>query len=136
MFIFCTVAKISFEQSTYRINENADDPLKPVLIISTLSSLDITIQVTDNSSTATGKWMLIPITSIIWYHTGGEDYNSGPYDVTIPAGMMKASFDITINNDNIVEGNEDFTLIIITSSSLLVGDTNKATVTIVDDEGN
>ena len=55
MFIFCTVAKISFEQSTYKINENADDPLKPVLIISTLSSLDITIQVTDNSSTATGK---------------------------------------------------------------------------------
>ena len=55
--------------------------------------------------------------------------------MTIPAGMTKASFDITINNDNIVEGNEDFTLIIITSSSLLVGDTNKATVTIVDDEG-
>ena len=55
IYVYCTVATISFEQSMYRINENDDDPLKPVLVISILSSLDITIQVTDNSSTATGK---------------------------------------------------------------------------------
>ena len=53
--------------------------------------------------------------------------------MTIPAGMMRASFDIVINNDNIVEGNENFTLV-ITSSPLPVGSNNEAMVTIVDDE--
>ena len=53
--IYCTVATISFKQPTYSINENADDPLKPVLIMDTLSSLNITIVVTDNSGTALGK---------------------------------------------------------------------------------
>ena len=55
ILFYCTDATVSFEESTYRINENADDPLKPVLVISTLSSLDITIVVTDNSNAATGK---------------------------------------------------------------------------------
>ena len=50
-----TDATVSFEQPTYRINENADDPLKPVLVITKQSSLDIIIVVTDNSNTATGK---------------------------------------------------------------------------------
>ena len=53
--IYYTDATVSFKQSTYSINENADDPLKPVLAISILSSLDITIVVTDNSGTAMGK---------------------------------------------------------------------------------
>ena len=52
---YCTDATISFKQPPYSINENADDPLKPVLVISRLSSLDITVVVTDNSGTATGK---------------------------------------------------------------------------------
>ena len=53
--ICCTVANVSFKQPTYSINENADDPLKPVLVISKQSSLDITVVVTDNSGTAMGK---------------------------------------------------------------------------------
>ena len=53
--IYCTVATISFKQSAYSINENADDPLMLVLVISTLSSLNITIVVTDKSGTAVGK---------------------------------------------------------------------------------
>ena len=53
--IYCTVATISFKQSTYSINENADDPLMLVLVISKLSSLNITIVVTDNNVSAVGK---------------------------------------------------------------------------------
>ena len=78
--------------------------------------------------------MLIVITSIILKcYEGGDDYDSGPYSVTIPAGMTRASFDIAIINDNVVEGNEDFTLV-INSSPLPVGNNNEAVVTIVDDE--
>ena len=49
---------------------------------------------------------------------GGDDYNSGPYNVTFPAGVTSVSFNITIINDNILEDNETFELIIDDSSLL------------------
>ena len=66
-------------------------------------------------------------------YVGSEDYESGPYNVTIPAGMTEASFIISINNDIVLEGNENFNLVIM-SSSLPVVTTDEAVVTIVDDE--
>jgi len=70
--------------------------------------------------------------------TGGVDYDSGPYSVMFTAGMTSVSFDVPINDDNILETNEDFT-ITINSSSLPNGVTRDspgaATVTIMDDDG-
>ena len=48
--------------------------------------------------------------------TGGVDYDSGPYSVMFTAGMTSVSFDVPINDDNILETNEDFTLTIDSSS--------------------
>ena len=48
--------------------------------------------------------------------------------------MLQASFDIALLDDDILEGDEDFTLV-ITSSFPPAGTTSQATVTIVDDEG-
>ena len=48
--------------------------------------------------------------------TGGVDYDSGPYTVTFPAGVTSVSFDVAINDDNILENNETFNLTIMTSS--------------------
>ena len=66
-------------------------------------------------------------------YIGGVDYDSGPYSVTIPAGMREASFIISIKNDIVLEGNENFSLVIM-SSSLPAVTTDEAVVTIVDDE--
>jgi len=44
---------------------------------------------------------------------GGVDYDSGPYTVTFPAGVISVPFDVTINNDNIMESSEDFNLTIV-----------------------
>ena len=52
--------------------------------------------------------------------------------------MTSALFDILINNDNIFENNETFNLIINVfslPSNVTVGDTNQATVTIMNDDG-
>ena len=38
------------------------------------------------------------------------DYYPGPYSVTIPAGETRASFDILIADDNLVERNKEFRL--------------------------
>jgi len=68
----------------------------------------------------------------------GVDYVSGPYNVTIPAGMTRASFNVSIINDSIFEFDENFTLTIISTShpsNVTMTDPAQTTVTIVDDDG-
>ena len=65
------------------------------------------------------------------------DYGSGPYTVTFPAGVTSVRFDVPINDDDIFEANEDFTLTIDPCSlptGDAVGNPGQATVTIVDDD--
>ena len=65
------------------------------------------------------------------------DYTSGPYTVTFPAGQTTATFDVPINDDDILEGNENFILTIDQTSlpsNVTRGDPGEATVTIVDDD--
>ena len=66
------------------------------------------------------------------------DYTSGPYTVIFPAGQTTATFDVPINDDNILEGNEDFILTIdetLLPTGVTRGSPGNATVTIVDDDG-
>ena len=41
-----------------------------------------------------------------------SDYGSGPFQVTFPTGETRISFNVTINDDDIMEEDEDFFLII------------------------
>ena len=66
------------------------------------------------------------------------DYGSGPYTITVPAGNVTVSFEVKINNDNILEGNETFSLAINLSAlpdCIIHANIHQATVTIVDDDG-
>ena len=67
------------------------------------------------------------------------DYGSGPYEVTFTAGTTQASFNVSLTDDNIFESNENF-MVTIDSSSLpsdvTVGDPRRATVIIMDNDGN
>ena len=68
----------------------------------------------------------------------GENYTSRQYSVNISAGTTRASFYVPIINDNSLEFNEKFDLIINQSSlpfNVNVGNTYQTTVTIVDDDG-
>ena len=65
------------------------------------------------------------------------DYDSGPYTVTFPVGVTMVAFDVPINDDDILEGNENFMLTIDETSlptGVTRGDPGQATVTIVDDD--
>ena len=66
------------------------------------------------------------------YVTGGNDYDSGPYNVTFPAEVTRIPFDVPIKKDNILERNETFTLMIATSLPDKVTGQGQATVTILD----
>ena len=63
------------------------------------------------------------------------DYTSGPYIVTIPAGQTTATFNISINDDMILEGNENFMLTINQTlpTNVTRGTPGEATVTIYED---
>ena len=64
------------------------------------------------------------------------DYTSGPYTITFLAGQTTATFDVPINDDNVIEGNENFMLTIDSSSlptGLTVGDPGQAAVTIMEE---
>jgi len=77
---------------------------------------------------------------IVCYDVIGEDtdYDNGPYVITIPAGETRVSFDVQINDDNMLEANsEDFILTIDPSSLpdyVTVSNPGQATVNIIDDE--
>jgi len=69
---------------------------------------------------------------------GGVDYDSGPYTITFPAGVTSVPFDIPINDDNILEDDEDFTVGIIRNTlpdRVTHGSTDQARVIIVDNDG-
>ena len=65
------------------------------------------------------------------------DYTSGPYTVTIPAGQTTATFTVPINDDDILEGNENFMLTVSSSSlpdCVTHGTPSEATVIIMDND--
>ena len=70
--------------------------------------------------------------------TGGYDYESKPFNVTIPAGEISVPFNISIIEDNIFETTETF-IFTIDSSSLpsrvLLQSDCMLMITIVDDDG-
>lgn len=53
LYVYHLVTTVSFEQSTYRVNEN-DGLVQITLILSNPSSSNITVQVTSNDNTAKG----------------------------------------------------------------------------------
>ena len=70
------------------------------------------------------------------YVGDGDDYVSGPYNVTIPAGQTTVSFDVSIIDDNIYEQSEQFEVLIEQISTLggvHIGSSYVATVVIADD---
>ena len=73
-----------------------------------------------------------------YYLIGGGDYVFSSTDVVIPAGNTRMKLSVSIMNDNTVETDENFILMI--SSNLLPNKISattpeRATITIVDDDG-
>ena len=71
------------------------------------------------------------------FHGTENDYTTGPYYVTISAGLTKVSYDIIVLNDNVLEGNETFYVFInpvTLPRDVTVGDIYQAGITIINDD--
>ena len=72
------------------------------------------------------------------YNLTGDDYTSGPYDVVIPTGQVQVQFSVSIKDDNIAESNENFALIINSTSlshKITAINPQRVIVTIVYNDG-
>ena len=66
--------------------------------------------------------------------TIASDFDNSPFIITIPAGMTRAMVSIPIVNDTIVEGDEDFDVVLQPGSpGIGIGTPGRAVVTIIDD---
>ena len=66
------------------------------------------------------------------------DYSFQSYNVKFDVGVTRVSFNVSVHDDNIFEGNETFNLNINPSSlpsSITIGDHGQTIVTIVNDDG-
>ena len=69
---------------------------------------------------------------------GGDDYSSGPYNVTFLAGVTLVPFNVSITDDNVLEDNESFLLTIdfsVMPSNVTADNISQVTVTILDNDG-
>lgn len=74
---------------------------------------------------------------MVHFTEGDEDYGSGPYFIKLTAGMTHFPFNVSINDDNMVEKNENFFLTIDKSTlpcDVTVGNQDQTTVTILEDD--
>ena len=105
------VVIVSFNESVYSVNEN-DKQVQPVLVLSQSSSTDISVLITVLDGSATGELASHGKALInLDFFIGGSDYNYSMH-VTIPADVISVQFTISIINDDLMEGNEDFILFI------------------------
>ena len=140
-FFLVLAVSLRFNPTVYTINENAGF-VQPTLTLSAPLTTDLTLQVTNIDSTATSKCNIkLLYLNHNKYHSVVEDndYNAGPYSVMFVAGQTDASFDVTINDEDMLERDESFMLKIDESSLSLdtvTLDTNndEATVTIMNDD--
>ena len=130
---------VEFSNSTYTVDEGSGFA-RLLLLLSNPPSTNITIEVFNANITALGKLSIIIYTIVLFCDMtgGGVDYDSGPYNVTIPAKERGVFFSVFINDDKILEDNETFNLTINSSSlpdRVSVTNLNKATVIIEDNDG-
>ena len=78
------------------------------------------------------------VLNLMFYSIGGGiDYDSGLYNVTFPSGRTTVSFNVPINDDNVLEYDEQFDLTIISSSlpnGFTVDNPSQVVVTIIDND--
>ena len=130
---------MKFGHSRYSVNEDSGT-LQFVLVLSNPSSTHIFIEVFSINIEAVGEYFGIydELLQVYYVIDGGVDYGPGPYMVRFLPGEISASFNISITDDDVLEGNERFNLIIDSSSlpnRVTVTTPDHANVTIVDNDG-
>ena len=135
---YITVISVSFNQSSYIVNEELET-IQLTLLLSNPSSTNIIVPIRTSENTAKSKttntYKFTTLLYELYNLIGGEDYFAGKYFAIFLAGMTVASVDISIIDDNIFEDIENFNVTImgnIMPNGVSRGTIRSATITILD----
>ncbi|KPA18747.1 Na-Ca exchanger/integrin-beta4 domain protein, partial [Candidatus Magnetomorum sp. HK-1] len=98
----------------------------------TITETSTTISIPLNLSAASGQPVSVSYT-FSGTATDGVDYSYTTTSITIPAGDLAYSVSVTINNNNIFEGDETIILSITSAVNAVAGSITEHTITIDDD---
>jgi len=129
--LFSVAITVNFSRAQYSFDEGSGN-VQIELMFSNPSTFDIVVHVMWNDITATGLNNSGCVES-----DGTGDYLNGVYSVTFPANMIMQYVDITICDDDVLEVDETFSLIIVSNShpdNVTNGSPHSVTVTIVDND--
>ena len=146
-----SVVAISFSPQNYTVPEGT--PADIMIVLDKPSPKDITITVTTMDITAQGAFVqsdkhhsiitlciIISKCHISWVillsHPDPDDYTSGSFTVSIPAGSVKVTLNATTQIDNFVEDDEYFKATFSlrgTPEAVVVQSSNMAFITITDE---
>ena len=125
---------MTFDPPVYTINENVGS-LSPTIRLSQPSPEAFNMIVTLMDVNTTGNVKYINL-SHAYNNTVGDDYTL--QNITVPVARNSSqllSFNITVNNDDIVECTEVFNLVISPTSWCGLVSGNTAQVNIINDDG-
>ena len=122
---------VNFSRAMYDVVEG-NGVVQLVLIFSNSSSFDIIVQVmaTDISAAGVNSTECEPLNP-------DNDYTMRLYNVTFPVNVTTRSVDIPVCDDRVFEGDESFSVLIVSNSlpdNVINGTVDQATVIIVDDD--
>ncbi len=126
---------VSFDQSTYDVEEGNVVFLRVVLNI--LSTSDITVMLDTSDGTAEGMAIIISDVPRIssFTLTAPSDYTSVSAQLTIPAGELEVSSPVTCNSDDIDDPDEIFSATLSNPSAANLGVIPTTTIQITDTNG-
>ena len=108
---------VQFSSSTYNVNENAGTA---------------TLTITKTGSTAVNA--TVHYATSDGTATAGSDYTATSGDVTFLPNETSKDVTVSITNDSVYEGNENFTVTLSAPANATLGSPSAATVTIIDDD--
>ena len=117
---------MQFNESTYRVSET-DRIVQPVLVLNSSTAINFTVHVN-----------ITDISATICSDNKTGDYKPETMVVSFKEGTNNALLNISVLDDNLLEDDETFILIIDSSSipnNVIIEKPSNATVTILNDDG-
>ena len=111
--------ELTFDAATYSVDENVNSG---------------TIDVTVNADEAPLSALTVALTATNGTAAAGSDFTAPAATFTFPAGETSAMVSVTILDDSILEGTEEFTLTLGAGTGYTVGTQASTTVTINDQD--
>ena len=129
--------RVQFASATFSALESSGEILITIIIISgRILNASISVNVNFSETTATGKFTQICIIVRINQFIAGTDFNTTSQIAIIPAGTTNTTVRVAVTNDNIVEGDEMFSMSLNIPSSLgpgvVAGSITSSTGIIID----